>query len=1015
MEPTRPGPKLNTNWVARSLTERACVHFRVRFIGNIAVASLVILIEKVFGLSSAGLFLFIVTLDTVALLLQRFITLRGQPGLALWISLTWTALLGTMAIFWGGGAILLSINLYLLLILISSMIFLNRKATVIMAAITGGLYSLRIFIELSQIVALPHPGLTNLLKTNPAIAILNILGGYLFILITVVLSGESAEYLGRWSADIENEVKRKTDELHQALQNEKQASADLRLISNVNQLIVRKNNARLLFQKTCQFITETGYKFAWIGVLQPNSNLLDPAFSVGSPETPTKLPESALQAIQTHTFICDSATIALPIARLNHVFGVLILPSQASDGTFREEEIHLLQELADDLAYALENIKTEKQRSALSETAASLLTARNETEFWPVTLQAVQAVLQADRAAIYIYDASTDQTNCLYSTGLSQEYVDEINRRFREAPGARLLNNHQPVIINDTASTPLSALFRREGIYAYALFPLLSAQKIFGAFAAYRNSPHPFAQSDIEAGQTLAHLVAASLQNARLFSETRAKASEQAALYAAAQDMASSLLNPPTLLKTFANHLAAALDATSVYVLSIDINCKNLKVLAEYWSEAALASEQKSDLGRTYQADDYPFVQNLKAGKTVAQHAHDLDLCEADRLEFIQYGVKSKLFVPLLSQGHLVGHTEIWESRRTREFTQHEIHLAQAMSVYAAGIIENARLFETMEQREAYFRALIENSAEGVAIFDNTGILQYVAPAEKRLTGTEAQELIGKSAFANIYYEDIPLILQAIQDSAHKPNRVSTVEYRLLRARHGWQYFEATIHDMRNNPHVNGVVINYRDISQRKQAEAKIQHQANEIIQAYDATLEGWARALELRDKDTEGHTRRVTELALKLAHAMNLPKEQLIHLQRGAILHDIGKVAIPDAILHKTGPLSNAEQEIMREHPIHAYKMLSAIPFLQPALNVPYCHHEKWDGTGYPRGLKGAEIPIAARIFSIVDVWDALTSDRPYRAAWEPEKALNYIKKNSGSFFDPHIVKTFLAIFYKE
>jgi len=181
-----------------------------------------------------------------------------------------------------------------------------------------------------------------------------------------------------------------------------------------------------------------------------------------------------------------------------------------------------------------------------------------------------------------------------------------------------------------------------------------------------------------------------------------------------------------------------------------------------------------------------------------------------------------------------------------------------------------------------------------------------------------------------------------------------------------------------------------------------------DLLQAYDSTLEGWSTALELRDRETEGHTRRVTEMTLRLAHIIGIGDEDLVNYRRGALLHDIGKMGIPDSILQKPGQLTPEEWVIMRKHPLFAYHMLWPIEFLRPAIDIPYCHHERWDGTGYPRGLRGERIPLAARIFAIVDVWDAMCSDRPYRLALPQEVACEYIFSASGNHFDPQIVDAF-------
>lgn len=179
--------------------------------------------------------------------------------------------------------------------------------------------------------------------------------------------------------------------------------------------------------------------------------------------------------------------------------------------------------------------------------------------------------------------------------------------------------------------------------------------------------------------------------------------------------------------------------------------------------------------------------------------------------------------------------------------------------------------------------------------------------------------------------------------------------------------------------------------------------------QVYDHTLNGWVQALELRDNETKEHTRRVTDMTVALARACGLGEAELVHIRRGALLHDIGKLAIPDRILLKTGPLTEEEWLLMRQHPRYAYEMLAPIPFLLPALAIPYYHHEHWDGSGYPEGLRGEQIPLAARIFTVIDVWDALRFDRPYRKAWPDERVRAHIKSLAGSQFDPAIVTTFL------
>ncbi len=188
-----------------------------------------------------------------------------------------------------------------------------------------------------------------------------------------------------------------------------------------------------------------------------------------------------------------------------------------------------------------------------------------------------------------------------------------------------------------------------------------------------------------------------------------------------------------------------------------------------------------------------------------------------------------------------------------------------------------------------------------------------------------------------------------------------------------------------------------------------------ELLQAYDATLEGWVAALDMRDNETKDHTQRVTEATLRLAQFIGVAGEKLLHIKRGGLLHDIGKISIPDRVLLKPGKLTEEEWEIMKQHPVYAQRFLSKVEYLRPALDIPYCHHEKWDGTGYPQGLKGQQIPLAARIFAVIDVWDALSSDRPYRKALPLNEVIEYIKAEKNKYFDPEIVDAFFELIEKQ
>lgn len=210
-------------------------------------------------------------------------------------------------------------------------------------------------------------------------------------------------------------------------------------------------------------------------------------------------------------------------------------------------------------------------------------------------------------------------------------------------------------------------------------------------------------------------------------------------------------------------------------------------------------------------------------------------------------------------------------------------------------------------------------------------------------------------------------------------------------------------------PHIEGVAV-----VRERQTDAS-QPLLHDLIPIYETTIHGWLRVLEMKDAETEGHSERVTAMTLRLARHMGVGEENLLAVRWGALLHDIGKIGVPDHILQKPGALTPDEWTVMKMHPVYAYEMLLPIPFLRSTLAIPYCHHEKWDGTGYPRGLREEEIPMIARIFSVIDVWDALCSDRPYRPAWSQERAMEFICSQAGQQFDPEVVRAFVDLYNRE
>jgi PAS domain S-box-containing protein len=426
------------------------------------------------------------------------------------------------------------------------------------------------------------------------------------------------------------------------------------------------------------------------------------------------------------------------------------------------------------------------------------------------------------------------------------------------------------------------------------------------------------------------------------------------------------------------------------------------------------------------------------------------DLPDADL--FVELDFRSYISIGLWREGQLIGFLNVTTINEMRHWTNSEIALLKGLADQSAQALINARLFDQANTRLNRVQALRKND---VAITNSLNLQVSVDVILEQIT-TQT----GVDAACVLLYNSH---LQTLKFAVGRGFRTDALQYTNLRMGEGYAGRAAqerriinisALHnrktDFLRSPAfaVEGFVAYYAipliakdqvkgvlEIFHRAPLEpdqewldfldtlagqaaiaidnaslfADLQQSNQELIQAYAATIEGWSRALDLRDKETEGHTQRVVKMTLRLAQAMGISEDELVHVSRGALLHDIGKMGVPDNVLLKPGPLSEEEWVLMRKHPVYAYEMLAPIAYLKPALDIPYFHHEKWDGSGYPHRLKGKQIPLTARIFAVVDVWDALNSDRPYRKSWTREKALSHIQEQAGSHFDPEVVKVFL------
>lgn len=337
----------------------------------------------------------------------------------------------------------------------------------------------------------------------------------------------------------------------------------------------------------------------------------------------------------------------------------------------------------------------------------------------------------------------------------------------------------------------------------------------------------------------------------------------------------------------------------------------------------------------------------------------------------------------------------------------------QAALQARVSMITRLNRYRRLVQEQQRFLKLTELSPDAVFLLDARGKIEFHNRKGAELLRVENnQSIVERNMFDFISAEFFDSCKTCFSDVLQKKLRVKLLESELLdlEDRPFPAEINAGAYTWNNQPAVQIIV---RDITERKKAEQAFRAIHHDLSESYNATLEGWVRALDIRDHETEGHSQRVARLTLVLAKKFNFSTEDLDHIFRGALLHDIGKIGVPDHILRKTGKLNEEEWGIMRQHPVFAYQMLEPIPFLHPALDIAYAHHEKWDGSGYPRGIKQAEIPFSARIFAVIDVWDAMRSDRPYRKAIPTNKVIEEIGIQSGIHFDPDVVEAFFDLIH--
>ncbi len=654
-------------------------------------------------------------------------------------------------------------------------------------------------------------------------------------------------------------------------------------------------------------------------------------------------------------------------------------------------------------------------------------------------------------ASITLYDEHTQELYLAATYGLPPQYRERNVPTPQAILEAYRTQKDTLAIIPDIRALPdlPNARFYAEcDIRTVGASAMFRDGKPLGTLNVYTfGETRPFSEDEVALLRGLTDQATTAIVNARLYEEAKARSEELSAI----SSLSSHLRQAQTadeMLRAVLREVQRLFDAESAAVTLLDRRAVRFTV-------ALGTGRFEPNIGRTFSMEDGASGLVLRTGQPYVTEDYPATTPRVAPLHY-KGEIGPAAFVPMRSEVEFLGSLAAARDRGpdTRPFSANEVRLLTTIGEMAGNALRRARLFDDARRRLDYMDALnsvdkaimasvdlrvtldivldqvttrLNLDAASVLLLDpHTHIMAYAAGRGFRSRAIERppQRLgVGPAGTAAAVrgIVNIPCLQDAPESSeaAFVPAGEGFIAYYAvpLIAKGQVKGVLEVFHRAPLDPDEE-----WLDFLEALAGQAAIaidnaslfsdlQRSNVELIQAYDTTLEGWSRALDLRDKETEGHSERVTHLTMRLADVLGIGKAELLHVRRGALLHDIGKMGIPDAILLKPGPLTDEEWVVMRQHPVYAFELLSPISYLRPALDIPYCHHEKWDGTGYPRGLKGEQIPLPARIFGLVDAWDALRSDRPYRPAWSEERAIDHIREQSGKHFDPKVVEAFLRL----
>ncbi|PWH14710.1 MAG: hypothetical protein DDG59_12315 [Anaerolineae bacterium] len=756
--------------------------------------------------------------------------------------------------------------------------------------------------------------------------------------------------------------------------------------------------------------------------------------------------------------------LVVPIRIGTEIFGVLNVESSQVNA-FTEADLRLLSTVAEQLAGAIERLHAQRREAnqrRIAEALASSVIALNSyldlESVFKQLLRNVRRVIPCDAANITLLEGNETQVVYMegYETFGDIEWTRQSRLNLSTTPNYQeMIRTKAPLLISDTHASPLWRVFSEaQWIHSYLAAPICVEGEVIGFLNLDHHQANFFTPEHAQILGAFADHAAVAIRNARLFDELKRRLNELETINRVSLSLRTAH-TPETLLPLLLDETLNALQTSCGAIWLTDSNRQTLqRVVARGWmNEISLTEVAIGEglAGKVAQQGKVLFFEDLAAEVLKDHHS-------PTRIPLRWGGA----CFPITSGSEVIGSLCI-ALPPPRTLSKQECHILSTLAEIAAIALHRSQLLADLQHQAERLaslrqidRAISANTdfyPMAETILQETqrhlgvdamqiwtyepqfGYLEFTAGSGLRqlpppkTTYTIGEGLVGKIAASlqSLTISNLPQWLrQNACEGCEEYLEEGFIAYvgmpLMVKGRLGGVLELCQRSELSslasNDPQWFSFAQTIASQTALAMENAQLFRHLNntlmELSVSYDETLQGWAKALELRDRETGGHSERVTEWTLQVALALGIEKDQLIHIRRGAILHDIGKIGIPDAILLKEGPLTPQEWQIIHQHPIYAYELLRNIHFLEAALDIPYCHHERWDGSGYPRGLKGEEIPLAARIFAVVDVWDALTSDRPYRKAWSHAEAKEYLRSQAGKHFDPRVVEVFLELLEK-